>query len=85
MVFDNRHASTLRLYQSDDRHPIDKAMRQPNIGDVGAPHLMGADDVDAPQQIRVNLVLRMRLAGIGAGRHARQTEGLHLCPVGIKR
>ena len=64
----------------DDRDQIDKAVQQPNIGDVGAPHLVGADDIDAPEQVRINLVLRMRLAGVGAGRHACQAQCLHQAP-----
>lgn len=84
IVFDNRHASTSPKAPTvgaavpvDDRHQINKATRQPNIGDVGTPHLIGADDVDTPQQVRISFVLRMRLAGIGTRRHTRQSEGLH--------
>ena len=32
----------------DDRDPIDKAMRQANVGDVGAPNLVGARDGHSP-------------------------------------
>ncbi len=50
----------------DNGDQVDKAVQQPDVGDVGAPDLVGADDLDTPEQIRVNLVLRMRLAGVRA-------------------
>lgn len=59
---------------------VNKAVQQPDVGDVGAPDLVGADDLDTPEQIRVNLVLRMRLAGVGPGRHACQAQFLHQAP-----
>ena len=50
----------------DNGDQVDKAVQQPDVGDVGAPHLVGADGACAPGQVRVNLMLRMRLAGVGA-------------------
>src|SRR5450631_2696231 len=32
----------------DDRDQVDKAVQQPNIGDVGTPHLIGTDDIQTP-------------------------------------
>jgi hypothetical protein len=86
-VFDNRHPSTSpkaptvgAAVPANNGDQVHKAVRQPDVGDVGAPHLVGADDIDTPGQIGINLVLRMGLAGVGAGRHARQAQFLHQAP-----
>jgi len=61
----------------DDHDQIGKAMRQANVGDVGAPDLVGACDGHASQQIRIDLVLWVRLAGVGAWRHPGQAHQSH--------
>jgi hypothetical protein len=52
-------------------------MQQPNVGNIGTPHLIWADDIYAPQQVRIKLVLRMWFAGVGTRRHPRQAQLLH--------
>ena len=34
----------------DNGDQVDKAVQQPDVGDVGAPDLVGADDLDTPEQ-----------------------------------
>src|SRR5271165_1076820 len=46
IVFDSRHASTARDTQVDDRHEIEKAPPDRNVGDVGRPY--GVRALDSP-------------------------------------
>ena len=32
----------------NDRNQVHKAVQQPNIGNIGTPHLIGSDDIQAP-------------------------------------
>ena len=48
-----------------DRHQVKEASAHRDIGDVGAPDLIGPVDRHALEQIRVDPVLGMRLAGAG--------------------
>ena len=45
-------------------HQITIVPTQPDVGDVGRPHLIGPDNRNTAQQIRINRMRRMRLAGI---------------------
>jgi hypothetical protein len=47
-----------------DRHQVDEAFGQRDVGDVCTPHLV--DDRQAAQQVRVLGVLGRRFAGVGA-------------------
>ena len=52
-------------------------MRQTEVGDVGAPDVVGACDRHPAQQVRVDLVPRVGRAGRRSGRHAGQTQDAH--------
>lgn len=47
------------------------------IGNVCTPDLIGSDDCQTPQEVRVHLVLRVLLAGVGARGHASQAHEPH--------
>ncbi len=61
----------------DHRHQIREPVRQPDVGDVGTPGLVGPVNLHPPQQVGVDLVLRVRAAGVRARRHARQPQHPH--------
>jgi len=50
-----------------DRDQIEKAALHRNIGNIAAPDMIGPLDGDAAQQVRVDLVVRVRAAQIGFG------------------
>jgi hypothetical protein len=47
-------------------HQIEKALGHRDIRNVRAPHLIDPLDRDPAEQVRVDLMLRCRLAGVGA-------------------
>ena len=49
-----------------DRHQVDEASGQRNVGNVCAPDLVDPVDRQTAQQVRVLGVLGRRLAGVGA-------------------
>lgn len=55
-----------------DCHQVGEAARQPDVRYVRASHLVRPRDRHTPQQVRINLVLRVRLAGVRPRRHAGQ-------------
>ncbi len=68
MVFDSRHASTWRvallsMSKGHDRDQIQEAALDRDVGDVGAPHLIGAIDREPVEKIGINPVLGMGFAG----------------------
>jgi hypothetical protein len=76
MVIDNRHARTRRPASAEaasrrqaepvhHRRQINKSFGHRDISDVGAPHLIATIDDQAPQQIRIHLMIRMPFAGVG--------------------
>jgi hypothetical protein len=50
---------------------------QTDTGDVHTPDLVEPHHWHAAESIRVHLVLRVHLAGVGAGCHASQTYAAH--------
>jgi hypothetical protein len=56
---------------------INEAARHRNVGDVHRPHMIGALDLLSPQQIRINLVTRRRLAGVRAAIDRLDPHALH--------
>ncbi len=60
-------AFTQMLTESGIRisHQIQKTPTHRNIGDVGAPDLVGSDNGQIPQQVGANPMLRMRRARVG--------------------
>ena len=67
-----RPAEHIAAVPVDHRHQVHKPPRQPDIGDVGAPHLVTAVNGQPPQQIGVDLVFRVRLARAGLLVHGLQ-------------
>ena len=51
----------------DDRHQVHKPACQPDIGNIGTPHLVTAVNHDTPQPIRKDLMFRVRRTGVGFG------------------
>jgi hypothetical protein len=77
-VFEMRQASTLRVNQSTplgiccakacrakDGHQIEEALAHGQVGDVGAPDLIGPIDPQPAQQVGIGLVPLRGLAGVG--------------------
>src|SRR5207248_7849025 len=60
-VFDNRHASTARLYPVHDHHQVEEALGHRDVGDVRAPDLIDPLDRDPAEQVGVDLVGHRRL------------------------
>jgi hypothetical protein len=60
-VFDSRQARTLRLAQSD-RNEVEEAAPHLDVGYIRTPDLVRTVNAQVPQQIRVDLVLWVRLA-----------------------
>lgn len=52
-------------------------MCQPDVGDICSPHLARSRDHYAAQQVRIDLVLRVRAAGVGAWRHTCRPQYAH--------
>jgi len=48
-----------------------------NVGDVDAPHLVWPDHGYSPQEVRVNLMLRVWVAGVRPWRHAGKAHLAH--------
>ena len=73
------HASTRREYQSMMANQVRESVIEPNICDVGAPHLIGSRDGHTPQQVRVDFVRRMRAGstGVGAGGDTCEPHAAH--------
>ena len=46
-------------------HQVNKARCQPDIGDIGAPHLVATVNHQTTQQVGVDLMFRVPLAGVG--------------------
>ena len=63
-----------------NRHQVAEALSQSDVGDIGTPHLIGALDGQPPQQVGVDRMRRMGLAGVGTGSHPRQPQLLHQAP-----
>ena len=61
----------------NDRHQIDEAAWQPDVGDIRAPDLVWPDHGNPAQQIGIDLVLRVRPARVGTRRHPRQPHLAH--------
>ena len=77
-VLEIRQASTLRVNQftplgiccakacrAKDGHQIEEALAHGQVGDVGAPDLIGPVDPQPGQQVGVDLVPLCRLARVG--------------------
>jgi len=61
----------------DDRREIDKAPRHGDVGEVHRPDLVGPDDRQVTQEIRVNLMPRRRLRGVGLAINRLDPHALH--------
>lgn len=61
------------LCSTPARCQVYKPSQQANVGDVCAPHLVGAINRHASEQVRINLVLRVPSAGFWPRRHTRKT------------
>jgi len=61
----------------DDRHQVGETMRQPDVGYVRTPDLIGSDHRNTAQQIGINLVLGVRAAGVWPRCHAGQPHLPH--------
>jgi hypothetical protein len=72
-VFDTRQVKTLR----DHGRQKDKTSFEANIGDVGAPDLVGVNDGYPPEQVRINLMLRMGATGIRTRSYTGQAQNPH--------
>ena len=72
-VLESRQDSTFRLYQS--MTATRSAHR--DIGYIGRPYLIGALDVQVPQQVWIDLVAGMRTAGSGLWIYGFQTHDAH--------
>ncbi len=72
-VFESRQDSTLR----HDRYQIQKAMLDWDVGDVAAPNLSGPRDCQLSQQIGIDPMLRVFLAGVWALINGLQTHNAH--------
>src|SRR3954453_20385406 len=70
-----------------DRHQVDEALGQRDVGDVCTPDLVDAVDRQAAQQVRVLGMLRRRLAGVGALVDGHQSHQPHqaLNPLAVHR
>jgi hypothetical protein len=55
-----------------DRHQVDKAMCQTDIRDIRRPDLIWASDCQVPQQVRLDGMRDISLAGFGARIHRHQ-------------
>ena len=71
----------------DDRHQIEKALPNRDVGDVCRPHLVRPVDGHVAQQIGKNLVSRLRLGGARLRRERRNPHLAHqpLHPLAIDR
>jgi len=71
----------------DDGDQVDKPMRQADVGDISAPYLVGPGDDDTAQQVGIDLVFGVRLAGARPRRHAGQPQHPHqpLDPLAVDR
>ena len=58
-------------------HQVEKAVFHRNIGDIGAPNLVGIGDIQALEQVRVDLVPLGRLACPGLAIHCLDTHQAH--------
>ena len=58
-----RHGQHVPTRPIHDRHQVKEAAAHRDVGDVGAPDLIGPVDRHALEQIGVDLLLRMRIAG----------------------
>ena len=67
-----RPAEHVAAVPVDHRHQVHKPPRQPDIGDVGAPHLVAAVNGQPAQQIGVDRVFRVRTARVGLLVHRLQ-------------
>src|SRR5690606_22291612 len=65
------------------RHQIQPAPREPDVGDVRAPHLVGSRDHHTPQQGRVDTVVLVASAQVAAGRHRLQAHLAHVAWDGL--
>jgi len=63
-----------------DGRQVDPALVYPDIGDVGAPHLVGPFNDDVPEQIRVDHVARVWFAQVGLGIRGFQPHYPHQPP-----
>ena len=61
----------------DHCHQVHEALAQCAVGHIGAPDLVDAGDRQATQQIRIDGVLGMGLAGSGLGRQPLQAHAPH--------
>ena len=64
-------------YRPKDRHQREEPFAHRQIGDVGAPDLVGLIDAQPAQQIRLGLVALRRLAGIGFLLDRHQSHKAH--------
>src|ERR1700716_3387092 len=60
IVIDTRHDSTRRLKPVEHNGQINEATSHRNIRDVHRPHLIRLRDLHSAQQIRIDLVSRLR-------------------------
>ena len=63
-----------------DCHEIHESLSHPDVGDVGAPDLIGATDLDFPEQVRINPVLMARHCSFGFGIDGLKSHFLHQPP-----
>ncbi len=61
----------------DDRHQVHEAALHGNIGDIGAPDLVGSSDLKSTQEIRKDLVPWDWFAGVGLWIDGLQAHHLH--------
>ena len=67
-----RPAQHIAAVPVDHRHQVHKPPRQPDVSDVGAPHLVAAVNGQPAQQIGVDRVFRVRPARVGLLVHRLQ-------------
>lgn len=60
-----------------DRRQVHEPREQPNVGDIGAPHLVRSGERHASQQVRVNAVLGIGLRQPRFGVNGRQAHLAH--------
>ena len=68
-----------------DRREVDEAMRQADVGDVGAPDLIGPHDREPTQQVGIDRVRWRGPRGAGLGRHRLKAQAPHQAPYPLAR